>query len=285
MITIKLRIEPWKTSIIDLRLSELELFRKLKQKWRNTLKKGLKTLVGLSKKEKLPVNQMVSNEPYIPELDDLYNLYQYILINKRTTILEFGSGWSTLIFSLALTELKNKFSNEVELLRRNNPFELFVLENEKKYLNITRNRIKKYNKYLKIKNPIKINYILSDVEMTTFNDRICTEYKKLPLCNPDFIYLDGPDQFNIKKDVNGISTRHKDMMPMVSDILKFEYFYTPGTIIVCDGRAANAKFLKDHFKRNWKYIEDKKNNQHVFWLVDPVLGKINNLQLKFYKKK
>ena len=248
-------------------------------------KKGLKTLVGLSKKEKLPVNQMVSNEPYIPELDDLYNLYQYILINKRTTILEFGSGWSTLIFSLALTELKNKFSNEVKLLRRNNPFELFVLENEKKYLNITRNRIKKYNKYLKIKNPIKINYILSDVEMTTFNDRICTEYKKLPLCNPDFIYLDGPDQFNIKKDVNGISTRHKDMMPMVSDILKFEYFYTPGTIIVCDGRAANAKFLKDHFKRNWKYIEDKKNNQHIFWLVDPVLGKINNLQLKFYKKK
>ena len=75
------------------------------------IKKGLKTLVGLSKKEKLPVNQMVSNEPYIPELDDLYNLYQYILINKRTTILEFGSGWSTLIFSLALTELKNKFSH------------------------------------------------------------------------------------------------------------------------------------------------------------------------------
>jgi len=51
----------------------------------------------------------------------LYNLYQYILINKRTTILEFGSGWSTLIFGLALNELSNKFSNEVKQLRRNNP--------------------------------------------------------------------------------------------------------------------------------------------------------------------
>ena len=160
---------------------------------------------------------------------------------------------------------------------------MFVIENEKKYLNITRNRIKKFNEYLKIKNPIKINYHFSDVEMTTFNDRISTQYKKLPVCNPDFIYLDGPDQFNVKKDINGISTRHKDMMPMVADILKLEYFYTPGTIIVCDGRAANAKFLKDHFKRNWKYLSDKKNDQHIFYLNDPILGKFNQLQLKFYK--
>ena len=97
------------------------------------IKKGLKILVDLSKKKKTSVNQMVTNEPYIPELDGLYNLYQYILINKRTTILEFGSGWSTLIFGLALNELSNKFSNEVKQLRRNNPFELFVIENEKKY--------------------------------------------------------------------------------------------------------------------------------------------------------
>ena len=65
-------------------------------------------------------------EPTMPELDDLFNLYQYILVNKRTTILEFGSGWSTLIFSLVLRELRNKFFKQVKLLRRNNPFELFV---------------------------------------------------------------------------------------------------------------------------------------------------------------
>ena len=249
------------------------------------IKKGLRSLVDLSKNQKLSVNQLIINKPFKPELVDLYNLYQYILINKRTTILEFGSGWSSLIFNLALNELANKFSNEVKTLRRNNPFELFVIENEKKYLNITKNRILKFNKYLKIKNPIKINYILTDVEMTTFKDRICTQYKKLPLCNPDFIYLDGPNQFKVKKDINGISTRHNDMMPMACDILKFEYFYTPGTIIVCDGRAANTKFLKDHFQRKWKYINDKKSDQHLFWLVDPVLGKYNKLQLEFYNRK
>ena len=221
-------------------------------------------------------------EPAMPELDDLYNLYQYILINKRTTVLEFGSGWSTLIFSLVLRELRNKFSKEVRLLRRNNPFELFVIENEKKYLKITKNRILKFNEYLKIRDPIKINYVLTDVEMSTFNNRICTKYKKLPLCNPDFIYLDGPSQFNVKKDINGISTRHYDMLPMVSDILMLEHFYTPGTIIVCDGRAANAKFLKDNFQRSWRYLNDKKTDQHIFHLNDPILGEYNKLQIKFY---
>tara|TARA_B100000989_G_scaffold293945_1_gene272127 strand:+ start:955 stop:1770 length:816 start_codon:yes stop_codon:yes gene_type:complete len=249
------------------------------------IKKGLKSLVDLSKKKKLSVNEMISDKPYIPDLTDLYYLYQYVVINKRTTIFEFGSGWSTLIFSLALKELKNKFSNEVKSLRRNNKFELFVLENEKKYLNISKNRINKFNKFFNIKDPIKINYLISEVEMTTFQNKICTQYKTLPLCNPDFIYLDGPDQFNVKKNINGISTRHKDMMPMVCDILKLEYFYTPGTIVICDGRAANAKFLRDHFKRNWKYINDKKNDQHIFYLIDPVLGKHNKLQLEFYAKR
>ena len=54
---------------------------------------------------------------------------------------------------------------------------------------------------------------------------------------------------------------------------------------MCDGRAANAKFLKDNFKRNWKYYNDKNNDQHIFYLNDPSLGKYNDLQLKFYMSK
>ena len=136
------------------------------------INKNLESIVELSKKPIVSStpNKMQLDEAYTPELNDLYRLYQYILINKRTTIFEFGSGWSTLIFSLALKELRDKFSEEVKLLRRNNPFELFVLENEKKYLNITRDRIKKFNKYLNIKNPIEINYSFSDVEMTLLNN-------------------------------------------------------------------------------------------------------------------
>lgn len=233
---------------------------------KNFKKKGLGLLLNFYMSEKNYI------DPFVPKLTNLYYLYQSIILNKRITVLEFGSGWSTLVIILALNELKDKFSSDVKLLGRNSPFEIFVLENKKKYLSITKNRIKKFYKHLKIKNSIKINYHFSEVEMTTFNDRICTQYKKMPVCNPDFIYLDGPNHLSVNKDINGFSTRHKDMMPMISDILKSEYFYTPGTIIISDGRAANVKFLKDHFNRKWKYTFEPKYDQHIFFLNDPPLG-------------
>ena len=247
------------------------------------IKKGLKSLVLESKKKIILNKKLSSKETFIPELNDLYRLYQFVILNKRTTILEFGSGWSSLIFNLALFEMKQKYFKNIKKLRRNNLFELFILENDKKYLNISKERIIKFNKLRKLKKTIKINYCFSKVQMTLFNGKIATNYNKLPLCNPDFIYLDGPDQFNIKGNINNISTRHSDLMPMSCDILKFEYFYTPGTIIVCDGRAANAKFLKDNFKRKWKYKNDKINDQHIFILIDSSLGKYNDLQLKYYQ--
>ena len=87
-------------------------------------------LINLSKKKKSYVNKLLFTETHLPDLKDLYRLYQFVILNKRTTILEFGSGWSTFIFSLALQELKNKYYKDIKNLRRNNPFELFVLENE-----------------------------------------------------------------------------------------------------------------------------------------------------------
>ena len=251
-------------------------------------RKKLSFLVAESKKKKkkTTVNQkLLDKDPYQPVLSDLYNLYQLIILNKRTTILEFGTGWSSIIFYLALNDLKKLHSNKIKELRRNNPFELFILDNEKKYFNISKKRIIELGKKIKIKNPPKVHYFFSDVEMTLFESKIATQYKKLPLCNPDFIYLDGPNLFNVKGEINGINTAHLDMMPMVCDILKFEYFFQPGTIIISDGRAANVKFLKDHFKRNWKYSHDQKNDQHSFLLDDPLLGKFNKLQIEFYNSK
>lgn len=243
--------------------------------------KGLSYLLLESNKTKKKVNQLIYKKTLSPELKDLYRLYQFVFLNKRITALEFGSGWSSIILSLALDDLKKKYKKNVKTLRRNNPFELFVLENEKKYLEISKKKLKKFNSKNKIKT--KINFNLSKVKMTKFNGYICTEYEKLPMCNPDFIYLDGPNPFNTDGKVNNISTKHKDMMPMICDILKFEFFYTPGTIIVTDGRSANAIFLKLNFKRKWLHKHDIKHDQHIFYLDDPCLGRYNKLQLDFYK--
>ena len=207
----------------------------------------------------------------------IFALHYLVRTRKVTTILEFGIGKSTYVFDDALKRNEMEFGPFVkEKLRRSNPFELHSIDNYQDWIDSVKSQAKP--------SLSKSTFLhCCDLNIGTFNDRMCTFYENLPNISPDFIYLDGPDQFNVKKDINGISTRHKDKMPMVADILKLEYFYTPGTIIVCDGRAANAKFLKDYFKRNWKYFSDKKNDQHIFYLDDPILGKLNQLQLKFYK--
>ena len=95
-------------------------------------KLGLTDFIDLSNEKGKKVNEMILANPYKPEIRDLYNLYNYIILNKRITVLEFGSGWSSLIIALALDKLKKKYSKKVTNLRRNNPFELFIVENEKK---------------------------------------------------------------------------------------------------------------------------------------------------------
>jgi hypothetical protein len=250
-------------------------------------KKNLQILIESSKKKVRPENQLYWTPTLAPNLIDLYRLYQFIVLNKRTTVLEFGSGWSTLVISMALKEVKEKYNKVVKKfnLRRNNLFELFCVDNEKKYLNITKKRIFNFNRINKISKPIKVHYNFSDCLIEQFEGRYSTFYKRIPLCNPDFIYLDGPNLFNIKNKINNFTTAHPDMMPMGNDIIKIEYFLTPGTIILTDGRSANAKFLRDFFKRKWLYDHEKNFDQHIFYLNDPILGNINQRQVNFYKKK
>jgi len=245
--------------------------------------KNMNSIILSSKEYHESVNDMTSDYKYKPQLKDLYRLYQIVYLNKRTTILEFGSGYSSLMFAASLSALNTKYKDKINNLRRNNPFELFILENEKEYMNISKKRINNYWADNKTLRPIKVHYKLSDVCMTTYNGRICTEYKSLPLCNPDFIYLDGPEQFSVQGNINDFTTAHKDLMPMVSDILKIEYFLTPGTIILTDGRGANTAFLRDNLTRNWEYKNDAEYDQHIFYLNDPSLGMYNSAQLKFYK--
>ena len=87
--------------------------------------------------------------------------------------------------------------------------------------------------------------------MTKFNGRVCTQYKKLPLINPDLIYLDGPDQFNVKKNVNGISTNLGCMMQIVDvqscTLCVFgtadcpECLYQPGLALFATGRPTGCQ--------------------------------------------
>ena len=58
--------------------------------------------------------------------------------------------------------------------------------------------------------------------------------------------------------------KHPDRMPMAADILAFERFLLPGTLIVVDGRGANARFLKTNLQRNWEYSITLKIGTNIF---------------------
>ena len=224
----------------------------------------------------------VSLKAQPPDLNDLYRLYQFITLNKRTMPMEFGCGFSTLIFATAVKENENLFrkknKSKKPFERCNHPFQLFTVDNNKRFMSLSKKRIEK-----SFKKKLKINFHFSDAQMTKINNNIAVEYKKLPRVNPDFIYIDGPSQWGVKGQINNINTAHSDMMPMSCDLIKIENFLTPGTIILLDGRTANARFLLNNFKRNWKYFEDVKNDQNIFLLSEKPLGKHNIKQLKYYK--
>ena len=118
------------------------------------------------------------------------------------------------IICTRLSEKKREiFKNKK--FKRNNLFELFVVENEKKYL-------KKSKKFMEKIFYIKVHFHFSNVKMTNYQGNIVTEYDFLYATLTLFILMVWSIQR--KGNINGISTRHYDMMPMICDILKIEYF-------------------------------------------------------------
>lgn len=211
--------------------------------------------------------------PFSEEMDDLIRLHYLITSRKVTTILEIGVGKSTIVLDHALEQNKLNYGDFViKNLRRSNPFECHSIDNNEEWIEVARST----NQSAK-----NVTYHFCPCHVSTFNDRICTLYDDLPNICPDFIYLDAPDQFSPIGNVRGISTNHPDRLPMSADILAIEHFLLPGTLIVVDGRTANARFLKTNLQRNWSYFHSEAYDQHFFELKESPLGIYNKRQIEF----
>lgn len=240
-------------------------------------RKNLYKIVLASKESRNYLDKRVQKKPYLPVLKDLYFLYELIVQNKRTTVLEYGCGWSTLIMHKALMDLKKK-NNSLPFKRSDFEFGIIAVDNLKKFIRISKKRMKDYNC-----NEDYFKFFYSPAQITLFNDRYAVEYKKQPLINPDLILIDGPDQWGVKKFKDGFTTAHKTYMPMLCQVLKYEHFLVPGTIMILDGRVANARFIEKNLQRNWVFLDlYKKFDVGVFYLDEEPLGKFNQKQLKFY---
>lgn len=213
--------------------------------------------------------------PFPAELDDLVRLHYITCSRKVTSILEFGVGKSTTVFGNALELNKKKYVDFTSVnLRRGNLYECHSVDNYESWINECRKLIPKNL----IDNKI-INLHCSKVYISDFCGRVCTFYDPLPNLCPDLIYLDAPDQFSPIGNIRGLSTNHQDRMPMSADILALEHFLQPGTLIIVDGRTANARFLSSNFQRSWAYCYSEAWDQHFFELQEEPLGVYNKRML------
>lgn len=178
-----------------------------------------------------------------PDIMDLERLY-YLLTTWHCpirTVLEFGSGWSTLVI---LAALESQGSCTLHTVEAESPW----MDNTGRML-----------EPLPLADATHI-WHRCGVFATKYAGEVCHLYGRLPNTVPDFIYLDGPDPQSVQGSVRGLSwgSCHR-RPPVAADPLLYESTMLPGSRILVDGRTTNARFLRRNLKRDWRmdwYRED-----------------------------
>jgi hypothetical protein len=214
------------------------------------------------------------------ELDDLYFLYRTTRETMAVSIMEFGSGYSTLIFAAALHQNRLAFGDKyLEYCVHPNPFTILTVDASSQFLDFSLQRI-----------PIELRYLIyphkSEVEFFEFGGaggQIVNRWTNLPNFTPDIIYIDGPDPEQIKNSLFGLQA-NSFSLPMSADILAREFFLWSETLIVLDGRGANAEFLRHNLKRKWQYLKDNIGDRHIFRLESEPWGHFSNQHISFKRE-
>lgn len=217
------------------------------------------------------------NIPFPPVAEDLARLHKLIRSRKPFTVLEFGSGLSSIVIAHALSKNKKEFfalEKKAEL-RNRFMFQLFSVESDKQWIEHSQAHFPPHLKEY-------VNFHFSDIKIDTFNGRICHFYDNLPDIVPDFVYLDGPNPKDVKGNVNGMTFQCDERTVMAADLLLMESILLPGTFILVDGRTNNARFLKNNFQRNFEMTWDKEGDITTFELNEERLGKYNILGSDLY---
>ena len=208
---------------------------------------------------------------YKPQADDLFALYLLVLRQRPAAVMEIGSGWSTLVLALALEESLTDWT--LEDLRHPNKGEILSVDSSSEFSRLSISRCGQAGLA-----KVHVRPHVSRSIAGTFNDQVCHYFESLPIFSANLIYLDGPDSSQVEGDVRGFSSKGRDQfssygLPMSADILAIENFLWPGTVMVVDGRGANAEFLKTNLRRPWEYRYFKFTDQHYFHLKSDSWGR------------
>lgn len=203
-----------------------------------------------------------------PKWDDLARLYHLVRERKPFEILEFGSGFSTLVMSVALKRNWQEYSEKDSNTKYSKPIIISIETSDVWQKNTL-------DKLLTTDLHEFANINLSKVKIGEYNGQLCHFYEELPNIVPDFVYLDGPDPLTVEGNINGLSFRNKKRTVMSGDILKYESTLLPGFYMIVDGRSNNARFLERMLTRNYDIKYHSEADATTFILKEDRLGKKN----------
>ncbi|MGE4505022.1 MAG: hypothetical protein AB7D51_06710 [Desulfovibrionaceae bacterium] len=215
----------------------------------------------------------VSDETTLPpDVSDLARLHRIIRTRRCFTVLEFGTGFSTLVMAHALMLNKRDFEAlpEKPRLRNSRLFQLFTVDTSEYWMQRSQSRMPEELAAL-------CTFSHSGCTIGTYNGQLCHYYDRIPNVIADFIYLDGPDPEEVKGDVHGLDFSILERTVMSGDLLLMESTFLPGTFILVDGRTNNCRFLARNFQRNYKIEHDAQGDVTTFELDEARLGKLNIL--------
>jgi len=212
-----------------------------------------------------------TENPYSCELDDAYSLYRMTRETAAVSILEFGSGWSTLAFALAISENKRAMG-EMYQVRHPNPFKVMTVDASAEWIATTLRRIPTSLQefvFAKVATPRLLEY----------QGQFVSFFDDLPYFVPDIVYVDGPDPEQVVGMIDGFSSTALHGLPMSADVLRLEPHLWPWTIVITDGRRANARLLEVNLRRNWQVLHDPFGDQTMLRLDETPFGPVSEMHL------
>lgn len=215
-----------------------------------------------------------------PKWDDLARLYYLVRKRKPFQVLEFGSGFSTIVMAYALNQNWLDYNEVLSAQKGINRYEqpcLISIESSTKWRDNTKAKIEK------IGLTGFADIVFSEVTIAEYQGQVCHFYDELPDIVPDFVYLDGPDYSTVKGSISGLTFQNPKRTVIAADMLKYESTLLPGFFMIIDGRSNNARFLQRMLKRTYDVHYYEEADVTTFELKEARLGRKNVYGWEAYK--
>lgn len=231
------------------------------------------------KKLKIPAKEVIRDPNFFPaDIDDLYRLYRLVRDTVVLSVIEYGAGWSTLALSQAIWENRENFCEEYIDQRNLNAFQLHTVDASKYFLESALNRIPDSLQSV-ISPRIAIPRLVSEGENCT------VLWSPAQRVDYDLIYIDGPEPEQVVRGEMDFPISNIYDLPIMGDMVRYESYILPSTLIMFDGRTSNYRHFKNHFSRDWISLSNFEKDYSLMYLNEDPIGSINKRHLSFREER